>query len=148
MDTETQNRIPFTHSRFSQPNRQRQYIPKKIEVTTGLAFQYWNCTHISVTTNGPGMIVPWLSSTQMRMDEMSMTQSCRLCSMYLKRKIERSFHMLTRRIGLWVLCLTYRERGNCISRSSSAWPPELGPLWHGLCRLQLHVFCVNRGTVA
>jgi hypothetical protein len=52
------------------------------------------------------MIVPWLSSTQMRMDEMSMTQSCRLYSMYLKRKIERSFHMLTRRIGLWVLCLT------------------------------------------
>ena len=25
---------------------------------------------------------------------------------------------------------------------------NVGSLWHGLCRLRLHLFCVNRGTVA
>jgi hypothetical protein len=83
----------------------KQTNKKRKEVTTGLAFQYWNCTHIFITTNGPSVIIHWLPSTQMRMDEMSMTQSYMLYSMYLKRKIERSFHMLTRRIGLWALCL-------------------------------------------
>lgn len=64
---------------------------KQEEVTTGLAFQYWNWTHIFVTTTGPGMIVPWLSSTERRMWIKCPWHSFRLIySMYLKHKIKRS----------------------------------------------------------
>jgi hypothetical protein len=41
----------------------KQTNKKRKEVTTGLAFQYWNCTHIFITTNGTSVIILWLPST-------------------------------------------------------------------------------------
>jgi hypothetical protein len=74
-----------------------------IPIRTGTA-------HTHLHNNGPGVIVPWLSSTQMRMDAMFMTQSWRLYSMDLKRRTERSLHMLTRRIGLGSLSHSHLGR--------------------------------------
>jgi hypothetical protein len=74
-------RAKCSSSVYMEPHQQQVQLPnecsrpswathpkkKQEEVTTGLAFQYWNWTHIFVTTTGPGMIVPWLSSTERRM---------------------------------------------------------------------------------